>query len=543
MSYFVTGATGFIGRHLVERLLEREGDIHVLVREGSREKLDALRDSWGPGADRVKPIVGDLSEPLLGVSEEDRKALAGVEHFFHLAAIYDMTADEERNRRLNVNGTHHAVELANELGAGHFHHVSSIAVAGEYEGHFTEDSFDEDQKLTHPYHRTKYEAEKLVRERTGVPWRVYRPSIVVGNSKTGEMDKIDGPYYFFKAIQKSRRALPEWFPLVGIEVGKTNLVPVDYVAAAMDHIAHLPGLDGQAFHLVDPKMRRAGDVINTFAEAGHAPKMVIRIDKKMTDMLPKGVLSYAMKLPALKDIRRTLLADLGIPDSVIEYVGLKPTFDARDTKRALEGSGIELPPLESYADKLWDYWERNLDPDLFRDRSFEHAVNGRTVIITGASSGIGLAAAHKIAAAGGIPILVARSLDKLEAAKAEIERLGRHRLRLLVRPLGLRLDRRRAREDLLRARLDRHAGQQRGPLDPALRRGLLRPLPRLRAHDPAQLPRHDQADHRGSPAHAREEGRPHRQRLLDRRADQSAPLLGLRRLQVRARRLHARRVE
>jgi hypothetical protein len=149
------------------------------------------------------------------------------------------------------------------------------------------------------------------------------------------MDKIDGPYYFFKAIQKTRHALPEWFPLVGIEVGKTNIVPVDYVAAAMDHIAHLPDLDGQAFHLVDPKMTRAGDVINTFAQAGHAPKMVVRVDKRMTDMLPKGVLSYAMKLPALKDIRRSVLADLGIPDSIIEYIGLKPTFDARDTRRAL----------------------------------------------------------------------------------------------------------------------------------------------------------------------------------------------------------------
>ena len=166
---------------------------------------------WDAG-DRVKPVAGDLSEPLLGVSEEDRQALEGVEHFFHLAAIYDMTADEERNRRLNVNGTQHAIDLANELGAGHFHHASSIAVAGDYDGHFTEDSFDEGQKLTHPYHRTKYEAEKLVRERLTVPWRVYRPSVVVGNSKTGEMDKIDGPYYFFKAIQKSRDALPRVVP-------------------------------------------------------------------------------------------------------------------------------------------------------------------------------------------------------------------------------------------------------------------------------------------------------------------------------------------
>src|SRR5829696_4964972 len=291
MSYFVTGATGFIGRHLVERLLDRDGDIHVLVRDGSEDKLDRIRADGAAG--RIKPVRGDLSEPHLGLSEADRKALEGVEHFFHLAAIYDMTADEERNRRLNVNGTNNAIDLANALEAGHFHHASSIAVAGEYEGHFTEDNFDEGQKLSHPYHRTKFEAEKLVRQRVTGPWRVYRPSIVVGNSQTGEMDKIDGPYYFFKAIQKARNALPQWFPLVGIEVGRTNIVPVDYVAAAMDHIAHQPDLDCQAFHLVDPKMRPAGDVINTFAQAGHAPRMVMRVDKKMTDMLPKGVLSYA----------------------------------------------------------------------------------------------------------------------------------------------------------------------------------------------------------------------------------------------------------
>ena len=263
-SYFVTGATGFIGRHLVERLLEREGDVHVLVRESSRERLDALIERWGAG-DRVKPVVGDLSEPLLGVSEEDRKALAGVEHFFHLAAIYDMTADETQNALLNVGGTQNAVQLANELGAGVFHHISSVAVAGRYKGHFTEDMFDEGQELHTPYHRTKFEAEKLVRAKVQGAWRVYRPAVVVGNSKTGEMDKIDGPYYFFKVLQKLRNALPQWAPLVSIEWGWTNLVPVDYVAAAIDHIAHEEGYDGQAFHIVDPKGIRAGEAMNTFA--------------------------------------------------------------------------------------------------------------------------------------------------------------------------------------------------------------------------------------------------------------------------------------
>ena len=423
-TYFVTGATGFIGRHLVERLLAREGEIHVLVRPGSTAKLDALVERLG-GADRIHAVTGDLGEPYLGVDQATRDALRGtIDHFFHLAAIYDMTADETQNALLNVGGTQHAIDLANDLQAGIFQHASSIAVAGTYEGHFTEDMFDEGQQLPSPYHRTKFESEKLVRTRVQGAWRVYRPSIVVGDSRTGEMDKIDGPYYFFKAIQKARHALPEWFPLIGLEVGWTNIVPVDWVATAMDHIAHEPGYDGQAFHLVNPRPQRAGDVLNTFARAGHAPQMVMRIDKRMTDMLPKGVLSYAMKLPALADIRRTLLADIGIPDTVLEHMALVPRFDGRDAQRALKDTGIEVPPLASYAEKLWDYWERNLDPDLFKDRSFAGAVNGKTVVITGASSGIGRAAALKIAAAGGIPLLVARTAEKLEEVKAEIEAEG-----------------------------------------------------------------------------------------------------------------------
>ncbi|HMI71756.1 MAG TPA: SDR family oxidoreductase, partial [Solirubrobacteraceae bacterium] len=314
--------------------------------------------------------------------------------------------------------------LANALGAKHFHHTSSIAVSGRYRGLFREDMFDEGQKLKDPYSRTKFESEKLVRERVTAPVRIYRPSVVVGHSRTGEMDKIDGPYYFFKAIQKARHALPEWFPLVGPELGYTNIVPVDYVAAAMDHIAHQPDLDGQAFHLCAPKSTRSGEVLNTFARAAHAPQLAIRIDKRLTDALPKGVGSLLMQLPALKGVRRTILADFGIPEEIIAHVGFTAQFDTRDTERALAGTGIEVPPLDSYAEPIWDYWERTLDPDLYKDRSFEAAINGRTVVITGASSGIGRAAAIKIARAGGVPILVARSMDKLEETKAEIETFG-----------------------------------------------------------------------------------------------------------------------
>ena len=370
-------------------------------------------------------MFGDITEPQLGLDDAAREQLEGVDHFFHLAAIYDITADETSNALLNVAGTQNAVDLANALGAKRFHHMSSIAVAGSYDGHFTEDDFDEGQRAPDPLppHEVRVR-EAGPRARSRCRGASYRPSLVVGNSQTGEMDKIDGPYYFFKAIQKLRHALPEWFPLVSLEFGRTNLVPVDYVAAVVDHIAHLDGLDGQAFHVVDPKPPRSGDVMNTFANAAHAPQAVMRVDKRMTDMLPKGVLSYALKIPALQGIKRGFLADLGIPEEALQNAEMRTRFDARDTQRALAGSGIELPPLDSYATKLWDYWERNLDPDLFKDRSFEGAVNGKTVVITGASSGIGRAAALKIAAAGGIPLLVARTQEKLEEVKAEIEAAG-----------------------------------------------------------------------------------------------------------------------
>src|SRR5947207_11800449 len=227
MSYFVTGATGFIGRYLVEELLRnREGDIHVLVRAGSQDKLDKLiADRWD-SSDRIKPVTGDLTEPKLGVAEDWIAANKGsIDHFFHLAAVYDMTADEQANERINVQGTRNVVELANALEAGVLHHTSSVAAAGLHKGLFREDMFDEGQTLPSAYHRTKFESEKLAREASTVPWRVYRPAVVVGHSQTGEMDKIDGPCSFFKPIKKLPHSPPHCDARGGPRLGQAAREP------------------------------------------------------------------------------------------------------------------------------------------------------------------------------------------------------------------------------------------------------------------------------------------------------------------------------
>ncbi|MBH9552394.1 SDR family oxidoreductase [Inhella gelatinilytica] len=435
MRYFVTGATGFIGKRLVKRLLARRGSVvYFLIRESSRDKLESLWAYWGVSKTRAVPVFGDLTRKRLGVEASALKSLKGqIDHAFHLAAVYDMTADAQSQQAANIEGTRHFLELAQAVEAGHVHHVSSIAAAGLYEGVFREDMFAEAEGLEHPYFQTKHESEKLVRDHCKRPWTVYRPAMVVGDSRTGEMDKIDGPYYFFKPIQRLRQWLPPWFPMVGLEGGRINIVPVDFVVAALDHLSHQVKRGGGCYHLVDPKGYRVGDVLDILGRAAHAPKMNVFVNAALLGFIPNPIRKGLLALSPVRRVKDALLDDLGLPEDLLPFINYPTRFDCRETLKALEGSGIECPDLHDYAWRLWDYWERHLDPDLHIDRTLRGTVAGKVVLVTGGSSGIGLAAAKKFAEAGAITVICARDEDKLKSAVEEIEATAGRGAKVLAR--------------------------------------------------------------------------------------------------------------
>ncbi|WP_041321171.1 SDR family oxidoreductase [Mycobacterium intracellulare] len=416
MRYVVTGGTGFIGRRVVSRLLESRPDaqVWVLVRRRSLGRFERLAAQWGDQwGERVKPLVAEL--PELDLSEEVLAELGEIDHVVHCAAIYDITAGEPEQRAANVEGTRAVIALARRLGAT-MHHVSSIAVAGDFRGEYTEDDFDVGQQLPTPYHQTKFEAELLVRSTPGLRHRIYRPAVVVGDSRTGEMDKVDGPYYFFGVLAKLA-VLPSLTPILLPDTGRTNIVPVDYVVDALVALAHADGRDGQTFHLTAEKTIGLRGIYRGVARAAGLPPL-------------RGSLPRSMAAPVLnvrgraRVVRNMAATQLGIPAEVFDLVDLPPTFVSEKTRNALADFGIRVPEFSSYAPKLWRYWAEHLDPDRARRDDPRGPLQGRHVVITGASSGIGRASAIAIAERGATVFALARNGAALDELVAEIRANG-----------------------------------------------------------------------------------------------------------------------
>ncbi|MGW0161647.1 SDR family oxidoreductase [Mycobacterium sp. NPDC003323] len=413
MHYVVTGGTGFIGSRLVTRLLARDPDawVSVLVRRGSLHRFEQLAVSWGT---RAQALVGDLTAPDLGLGV-DLGEIGDVDHVVHCAAIYDMTVAEPAQYAANVEGTRAVIGLARALGAT-LHHVSSIAVAGDFHGEYTEDDFDVGQNLPTPYHRTKFEAEALVRAEPALRTRIYRPAVVVGDSRTGEMDKVDGPYYFFPILAKLA-ALPSLTPMLLPDTGRTNIVPVDFVVDATAHLMHIPDADGRTFHLTAPKTTGLRGIYRGVAKAAGLPPLV--------GSLPGTAVAPVLKATGRAKVLRNMAAtQLGVPAEILDVVDLAPTFTADRATAALAGTGIEVPEFRSYADILWHYWADRLDPDRARRGDSAQPLAGRHVIITGASSGIGRASAIAVARRGATVFALARNAEALDDLVGEIRAEG-----------------------------------------------------------------------------------------------------------------------
>ncbi len=301
--------------------------------------------------------------------------------------------------------------------------MSSIAVAGTFAGVYSEADFDVGQKvggqLPTPYHQTKFDAESLVRSTPGLRYRIYRPAVVVGDSRTGAMDKIDGPYYFFPVLAKLA-VFPRFTPIVLPDAGRTNIVPVDYVVDALVALMHAGGSaswDGRTFHLTAPKAVGLPDIYRGVAVAAGLPPL--------RGSLPRSVAAPLLKARGRAKVWRNMAAtQLGIPAEVLDVVDTAPTFRSDETRKALQGSGIGVPEFADYAPRLWRYWAEHLDPGRARRDDPAGPLVGRHVIITGASSGIGRASAIAVAKRGGCVFALARNGVALDELVTEIRAAG-----------------------------------------------------------------------------------------------------------------------
>ena len=405
----------------------------MLVRKESLDQSSpSSREAWGADDKRViaRPRRSRASRSSASSAADLRKLKGKVDHFFHLAAIYDLQASADDQQAANVDGTRNAVEFATAIAAGCFHHVSSIAAAGLYEGVVPRGHVRGGRGARPSVFPHQARRRGVVRRECKRPFRIYRPGFVVGDSKTGQIDKIDGPYYFFKSIQKMREILPPWMPTIGIEGGRINIVPVDFVADALDYLAHKKGLDGQCFHLTDPEPHRIGEVLNIFAKAAHAPQMTMRINAKMFGFIPAPILYGLGSLAPVKRAMRVVLTDLGIPRDVFQFVNWPTRYDNREAAKALKGSGIVGADARHRTRRSsGTTGSATSIPTSSSTARSPAACEDKVVVVTGASSGIGQRHGAEARRGGRASVmLVARGEEKLARNEARDRRDGRQAL-------------------------------------------------------------------------------------------------------------------
>jgi thioester reductase-like protein len=347
----MTGFPGFLGSALLPRLLaRREATEAVCIVQHrhlalAKARLATIEATQPHSRDRIRLVEGDITVPDLGLSRPDRAGIKDADEVWHLAAVYDLSVAQPIAHRVNVDGTARVIELCQSLpGLSRLQYVSTCYVSGRYDGTFTEDDLDVGQDFLNHYESTKYEAELLVRAamQDGLPTTVYRPGIVVGDSRTGETQKFDGPYMYATFLQRQ----PGPFAFVPLlkdpDTVEASLVPRDFVIEAMDVLSVLDASRGRTYALTDPQpptIREAVDLI-----AAHLGKRIV-----WTPLPLRPVRALLGAVPGLEKA-------LAVPAEALDYLVSPTRYDTAHAQEDLERTGVECPRFASYADRMLDFW-------------------------------------------------------------------------------------------------------------------------------------------------------------------------------------------
>jgi len=348
---FLTGFPGFIAKRLVRRLLsvDPETSFVFLVEKRFEETASrTIKDlaTLHPSLPaRARVVTGDISKPFLGLDADTYKLVAaGTTHVWHLAAIYDLAVPLSLAYRVNVIGTAHVLDFCAACpNLKRLDYVSTCYVAGLRRGIVLERELDEGQGFKNHYEATKCWAEMEVRRRMDrIPTCIHRPAIVVGDSKTGEIDKYDGPYYVISNLV----GIPRWVPLpnIGVANATINLVPVDFVVEAMARLWTMEESVGQTVHLADPYPRSSREIFAAIAEGLGFATPRLDIPPLLTDL--------ALRIEPLRQL-------LHIPREIGAYISHDVQFDTTTQRKLLEHTGLSCPDLFSYLPVLLDYVRRN----------------------------------------------------------------------------------------------------------------------------------------------------------------------------------------
>jgi thioester reductase-like protein len=340
--HFVTGYPGFIGKRLVRRLAGelRGTDARLVLLVQSKNAHAARKDLAAAGV-AAEVVEGDVEQMHLGLSGSEFKGLAReLTDVWHLAARTFLGAERSEMRRVNVEGTRNVLDLAAAAPRlRRLNHFSTAYVSGDRVGVILEEELATGQRFRNPYEETKFHAELLVRRaQAELPATIYRPSIVVGDSRTGEIDRFEGPYALAILLVASPLAVP--LPLPGDAVAPLNVVPVDFVVDAALSIGENPAGAGRTIHVVDPSPLSARGVYEMIAA---------RAGKRLPPVsMPARVVQALLQLPLLERLSR-------VHRPAFEYVNHLALYNCRNLLELLDGTGIQCPPITSYLDRLVEF--------------------------------------------------------------------------------------------------------------------------------------------------------------------------------------------